>query len=66
MKTTIKVTPNYSKRTFTIREQENGKTFAKYRTLTMSAQDFEEFEMNTENDWDWFLRDLDGWYYRVR
>lgn len=61
---TIKVTPNYSKRTFTIRNYENGKLSAKYRTYPMSQQEFDSEEMNTENDWKQFLKTGD--YYLVK
>ena len=47
---TLTATPNYSKRTFTIRK--DGST---YRTLPMNKQEFEEAEMHTEGDWKWFL-----------
>ena len=62
---TIKATANFKKRTYTIRKQENGKTFAKYRTLTLSEEEFEECEMNTEGDWYCFLREDTGSYYRL-
>lgn len=52
----IKATPNRSRRTFTIRSLENGKTVAKYRTLPLPADEFEDMEYNTENDWRNFLR----------
>jgi hypothetical protein len=61
---TIKVTPNYSKRTFTIRKYIDGKPFAKYRTNVMSQEEFDREEMNTENDWKQFLKSND--YYPVR
>ena len=60
---TIKVTPNYSKRTFTIRKYINGKLFAKYRTIEMSQEEFDSEERNTENDWNQFLSSDD--YYKV-
>jgi hypothetical protein len=53
---TLKVTPNYSKRTFTIREYCKGKLFSKYRTIQFNEEEFENEEMNTENDWRYFLR----------
>lgn len=65
MKDTIKAIPNYSKRTFTIRKyDENGKVYAKYRTIQMSKEDFESELNNTENDWKYFLRGSD--YYVVK
>lgn len=48
---TIKVTPNNSKRTFTIR-----KGGLKYRTIPMSKQEFHEAGYWTENDWRQFLK----------
>lgn len=61
---TLKVTANQSKKTFTIRSYFDGKLFAKYRTLSMSKDDFENEEMNTERDWLHFLRSTDN-YYKV-
>jgi len=58
---TLKVTPNYSQRTFTIREYDNGKVFSKYRTFTMSKEEFEEEALNTESDWKSFLRTTDSY-----
>ena len=60
---TIKATVNQSKRTFTIRKYVDGKIFAKYRTNQLSQDEFDSCEMNTENDWKYFLRSDD--YYRV-
>jgi len=60
---TIKATPNYSKRTFTIRKYIDGKLFAKYRTIKMNQEEFDNEEMNTENDWRQFLKSDD--YYKV-
>ena len=36
----IKVTPNHSKRTFTIRKYIDGKLFVKYRTIQLSKEEF--------------------------
>lgn len=47
----LTATPNYSKRTFTIRK--NG---SKYRTMKMSKEEFEEAIFNTEYDWVVYLR----------
>lgn len=55
----IKVTPNYSKRTFTIR-----KDYAKYRTIQMSKDEFENCEFMTGQDWQHFLNSTDD-YYKV-
>ena len=59
----IKVKSNQSKRTFTIRKYDNGTMYAKYRTFTMSKEEFNSNEMNTENDWKQFLKSDE--YYKV-
>lgn len=59
----IKVSANQSNRTFTIRKYFNNKIFAKYRTIKMSKEEFNNFEMNTENDWKNFLKTDE--YYKV-
>ena len=63
-KTILKATPNYSKRTFTIRWYINGNVFCKYRTTQMTNEEFEECEYNTELDWIEFLK-TDS-YYAIR
>jgi hypothetical protein len=60
----IKATPNYSKRTFTIKKYHNDKLIAKYRTIPMSSEEFEKQEVNTENDWRQFLKTDE--YYPVK
>lgn len=55
----IKVTPNNSKRTFTIRT-----TSAKYRTNRMDKDDFASAKYWTGNDWSQFLKTDE--YYVVR
>lgn len=59
----IKVTPNYSKRTFTIRKTYDDGQKVKYRTIQFGQQEFDSELMNTENDWKYFLRGND--YYKV-
>ena len=59
----IKVTANQSKRTFTIRKTYSDGSRVKYRTSTMSQQEFDIEEMNTENDWKDFLKSDD--YYKL-
>lgn len=59
----VKATANQKNRTFTIRKYINGKLFAKYRTIKMSKAEFSKEEMNTENDWNQFLKSDD--YYTV-
>ena len=56
MSLSIEATPNYSKRTFTIRFKCENELFSKYRTTKMSRDDFESSLYNTENDWHHFLR----------
>ena len=57
---TMTVTANHSKRTFTIRTES-----AKYRTLKFTKEEFEELECNTSNDWDYFLQ-TENFYYLVK
>lgn len=57
---TMTVTANHSKRTFTIRTES-----AKYRTLKFTKQEFEENDLNTQGDWEYFLRTED-FYYLVK
>jgi hypothetical protein len=57
--TEIKVTPNFSKRTFTIR-----KDGSKYRTYPMTEIEFNECMHMTGNDWQHFLKFND--YYLVK
>mgnify|MGYP003626533029 CR=1 FL=1 len=59
----IKATPNYSKRTFTLRCYANGVKYAKYRTTVMTQEEFDTEEYNTNNDWQQFLTTDD--YYKV-
>ena len=56
----IKVTPNYSKRTFTIRTRGS-----KYRTNDFNVDEFEELLYNVEEDWFNFLKTSD-FYYSVK
>jgi len=63
--TNLKVTPNKSKRTFTLRFYDNGKCYSKYRTQQFSKDEFQDMEFNTENDWKYFLRTED-YYYSVK
>ena len=51
----LKVKSNHSKRTFTIRFKDSGKTVTKYRTVKFSVDEFSELEYNTQNDWIEFL-----------
>ena len=54
----IKVSANYSKRTFTIKTESG-----KYRTSVMDQEEFDSCLHNTGNDWQQFLRSDD--YYKV-
>jgi len=58
----VKVTPNYNKRTYTIKEYINGKLFAKYRTYKMNRKEFDSSEFDTENDWKYFLNHTNDYY----
>ena len=55
----LRISPNHSKRTFTIRTD-----VAKYRTIRMSKDEFNSCLNNTGQDWKQFLRSSD--YYKVR
>lgn len=61
---TIKVTPNYSSRTFTIRTYTDSKLNNKYRTIKLSKDEFNSELNNTANDWKQFLKSSD--YYKVK
>ena len=61
---TIKATPNFTDRTFTIRTFLNGKLNNKYRTIKLSKPEFESELNNTENDWIQFLKYND--YYLLK
>ena len=54
----IKVSSNKAKRTFTIKTDS-----AKYRTNTMSKEEFNNCQYNTGNDWQDFLNSED--YYKI-
>ena len=57
----MKIKSNKSKRTFTIRKES-----AKFRTLQMSQNEFDEFECNTNEDWQHFLKTQSGNYYELK
>jgi predicted secreted protein len=57
---TITATPNYSKRTFTLRTSSGNK----YRTIQLSQEEFDSCEHNTSADWRQFLTSED--YYVVK
>jgi hypothetical protein len=57
----MKIKSNKSKRTFTIRKEN-----AKFRTLQMSQNEFEECDNNTNEDWKDFLKTQNGSYYEVK
>ena len=48
---TMRVTTNQIKRTYTIRTES-----AKYRTCKLTKEEFEELECNTEGDWKEFTK----------
>ena len=56
----MKITSNKSKRTYTIKND-----YAKYRTFTMSKQEFDSAYYWTENDWKQFLK-TDEYYKKIK
>lgn len=58
-KNMLKVSPNHTKKTFTIR-----KDGVKYRTCEMSKDEFDSCLNNTERDWKIFLKSNN--YYTVK
>ena len=58
----MKVTPNHSRRTFTIRFYCEDGSITKYRTIPFSKYEFNNCLKNTENDWNQFLRSTDEYY----
>ena len=56
----LKISPNHSRRTFTIRTD-----VAKYRTIRLPKEEFQSYLNNTVQDWSFFLRKGDD-YYKVR
>lgn len=66
---TIKVKPNYSKRTFTIKVFYPNNDKVTYRTFPVSKLEFEELQYNTQKDWDNYLSSpwhSMGDYYFIR
>ena len=61
---TIKATPNFTNRTFTLRTYINGKISFKYITIKLTKPEFESELNNTQNDWIQFLKYYD--YYLVK
>lgn len=60
---TIEVTANQRNRYFTLRiKDSNGKTITKYRTSAYSKEEFERMEMNTNQDWNDYLRTSQSYY----
>ena len=55
---TLKISANHAKRTFTIVN-----SYAKYRTIPLSKEEFNSCLDNTGDDWDEFLKSSD--YYKV-
>jgi len=60
--TTIKVKPNHSQRTYTIRTYVKGLPSSKYRTYKMSKEEFNSCLYNTERDWREYLNRSDDYY----
>lgn len=60
---TIEATTNQSKRYFTLRIKETtGETVGKYRTIAYSKEEFEEMEMNTNQDWNDYLKTSQSYF----
>ena len=59
---TIEATSNQSKRYFTLRIKESGETITKYRTIAYSKEEFEEMEMNTNEDWNDYLKTSQSYF----
>ena len=60
-----KVTPNYGKRTFTIRVQNLAeKTIFNYRTNVFDRDEFDSMEFNTQIDWHNFMKTDE--YYLIK
>ncbi len=59
-----KCVANKSRRTFTIYCQEGGRTYAKYRTVPMSKEEFQSCQHHTQNDWANWMKSDD--YYPIR
>ena len=63
IKREIEATSNQSKRHFTLRiKGANGKTVIKYRTISYSKEEFLEMEMNTNQDWNDYLRTSQSYF----
>lgn len=58
---TIVATPNHSQRTFTLRVYQDGVLSAKYRTLPVPREEFNNDLYMTSNDWLQFLK-TDSYY----
>jgi hypothetical protein len=55
---TLTVTPNLSKKTFTLKKSSG----SKYRTLPMTSEDFASAKSWTGNDWSQFLKNTEEYY----
>ena len=65
IKEIYKVTPNFGKRTFTIRIQNlDGKTIFKYKTIVFDQEEFDSMEFNTQCDWNNFMKTDE--YYHIK
>ena len=59
----LKATPNYSRRTFTIRKYYRDGTITKVRTGQFSQTEFNDLLLNDEMDWQFWLSNVD--YYTI-
>jgi hypothetical protein len=65
MKKSIIASSNRTSRTFTIRKYEVAKCYAKFKTLPMSRQEFEDMEYWTQGDWEYYLKSEQS-YWRLK
>lgn len=60
----LTITLNHGAKTATIRKYDNGKMYAKYRTIRMDYEDWHYYsEYATRRDWEQFMKSSD--YYRI-
>lgn len=63
---TINSTPNYSKRTFTLRVIHEKERPIKYRTNLLTKEEFESCLYFTQDDWSNFLKQSNNYFYITR
>ena len=65
MTKSIIASSNASLKSFTIRKYEGVKCYAKFKTLPMSKQEFEDMVTWTQGDWEYYLRSQQS-YWRLK